>query len=98
MPSDAYTLIFHALRRREQVTFSYQGLPRECCPVILGYAADGREVLSPISFQARPAARRSCRNGAASMLQVSLISDRDREPGWKARATRRRRAVCISSM
>jgi len=50
MPSDAYTLIFHALRGREQLTFSYQGLPRECCPVILGYAADGREVLFAYQF------------------------------------------------
>jgi len=50
MPSDAYKLIFRALRRREQLTFSYQGLPRECCPVILGYAADGREVLFAYQF------------------------------------------------
>jgi len=50
MPSDAYRLIFGALRRREQLTFSYQGLPRECCPVILGYAADGREVLFAYQF------------------------------------------------
>jgi hypothetical protein len=50
MPSDAYKLIFQALRRREQLTFSYQGLPRECCPVILGYAADGREVLFAYQF------------------------------------------------
>jgi hypothetical protein len=50
MPSNAYKLIFRALRRREQLTFSYQGLPRECCPVILGYAADGREVLFAYQF------------------------------------------------
>jgi hypothetical protein len=50
MPSDAYKLIFRALRRREQLMFSYQGLPRECCPVILGYAADGCEVLFAYQF------------------------------------------------
>jgi hypothetical protein len=50
MPSDAYKLIFQALRQGEQLTFSYQGLPRECCPVILGYAADGREVLFAYQF------------------------------------------------
>jgi hypothetical protein len=50
MASDGYKLIFRALRRREQLTFSYQGLPRECCPVILGYAADGREVLFAYQF------------------------------------------------
>src|SRR5882724_8206816 len=50
MPSDMYKLIFQALRQREQLTFSYQGLPRECCPVILGYAADGGEVLFAYQF------------------------------------------------
>jgi hypothetical protein len=50
MPSDAYKLIFQALRQGEQLTFSYQGLPRECCRVILGYAADGREVLFAYQF------------------------------------------------
>jgi hypothetical protein len=50
MPSNTYTLIFRALRRREQLTFSYQGLSRECCPVMLGYAADGREVLFAYQF------------------------------------------------
>jgi|SRR4051794_35949407 hypothetical protein len=50
MASDAYKLIFRALRRREQLTFSYQGLPRKCCPVILGYAADGREALFAYQF------------------------------------------------
>jgi hypothetical protein len=50
MPSHTYRLIFQALRRRDQLTFSYQGLSRECCPVILGYAADGREVLFAYQF------------------------------------------------
>jgi hypothetical protein len=50
MPSNAYKLIFRALRQREQLMFSYQGLPRECCPVILGYTADGREVLLACQF------------------------------------------------
>jgi len=50
MPSDAYKLIRRALRRREQITFHYHSLPRECCPVILGYATDGREVLFAYQF------------------------------------------------
>jgi hypothetical protein len=50
MPSDAYRLIFRALRRRAQLTFSYNELARECCPVILGYAADSREVLFAYQF------------------------------------------------
>src|SRR5262245_10167258 len=50
MPSDISTLIWHAARRRQQTTFHYGDLPRECCPVILGYAADGREVLFAYQF------------------------------------------------
>ena len=57
MPSEAYRLIYRALRRREQLTFSYQGLPRECCPVILGYAADGREVLLACQFAGTTSSR-----------------------------------------
>ena len=57
MPSGAYTLIHRALRRREQLTFSYQGLSRECCPVILGYAADGREVLLACQFAGATSSR-----------------------------------------
>jgi hypothetical protein len=57
MPSNAYKLIFRALRRREQLTFSYQGLSRECCPVILGYAADGREVLFAYQFAGATSSR-----------------------------------------
>jgi hypothetical protein len=50
MPSDAYRLIWRALRRREQITFRYRDLARECCPVILGYAAASREVLFAYQF------------------------------------------------
>jgi hypothetical protein len=38
-----YTLIWRAVRRRQQLIFYYGDYPRECCPVILGYKEDGRE-------------------------------------------------------
>jgi hypothetical protein len=98
MPSGAYTLIHRALRRREQLTFFYQGLPRECCPVILGYAADGREVLLACQFAGATSSRSKLRNGVASTSEASAISNRDGEPGWKAPATRKRRPAFISSM
>jgi hypothetical protein len=45
-PSQTYTFIRQALRRREPITFVYGGKPRAACPIVLGYSADGREALS----------------------------------------------------
>ena len=45
MPSEAYTLIWRAVRQRARLTFYYRDRQRECCPVVLGYAADGREAV-----------------------------------------------------
>jgi hypothetical protein len=45
MPSKAYRLIWRAVRRRARLAFYYRDLPRECCPAVLGYAADGREAV-----------------------------------------------------
>jgi hypothetical protein len=45
MPSKTYIAIWRAIRQREQIVFSYHGRPREAFPIILGYSADGREVV-----------------------------------------------------
>src|SRR3954470_14717060 len=46
MPSETYALIRQALRGRRRIAFTYNGLPRDCCPLILGYAKDGHETVS----------------------------------------------------
>jgi hypothetical protein len=46
MPSQLYTLIWRAVRRRQRIVFRYNDLPRECCPLILGYSKAGDEVVS----------------------------------------------------
>ncbi len=46
MPSHAYRAIRQALWRREPIGFYYSGKPHVACPIVLGYAADGREALS----------------------------------------------------
>jgi hypothetical protein len=43
MNSPAYALFEQAMRERKQIVCRYQGLPREICPIILGWAADGTE-------------------------------------------------------
>ena len=50
MPSNAYRLIWRAIRRRRQLVFRYGGSDREACPLILGYSADGREALFAYQF------------------------------------------------
>ena len=46
MPSETYALIWQAVRSRRRIAFVYNDRPRECCPLILGYAKDGREAVS----------------------------------------------------
>jgi hypothetical protein len=41
-PSGIYRTIRQALRRRQQIVFTYHGKPRAACPIVLGYSADGR--------------------------------------------------------
>ena len=45
-----YTLIWQAVRCRHQLIFYYGDYPRECCPVILGYKADGTEAAFMYQF------------------------------------------------
>jgi hypothetical protein len=45
MPSSIYRMIWQAVRERRQIAFAYEGRPREACPLILGYSADGKEVV-----------------------------------------------------
>jgi len=50
MPSETYGLIWRAVRGRRQLTFMYESRPRECCPVILGYAKNGDEAVFAYQF------------------------------------------------
>ena len=45
MPSATYKLLWRAVRERRQVTFVAGKKYREAYPVILGYSAEGEEVL-----------------------------------------------------
>ncbi len=48
-PSPAYKLFEQAMRSRKQILCTYDGLPRELCPVILGHS-DGQEVALTYQF------------------------------------------------
>jgi hypothetical protein len=45
-PAMPYRIIWQAVRERQQIVFTYDGRPREACPLILGYSADGKEAVS----------------------------------------------------
>src|SRR5215510_7256509 len=81
MPSGAYILIHRALRRREQLTFSYQGRPRECCPVILGYAADGSEVVFVYQFAGSTSGKSKLPQRRCFYLQ-NISELRSRQGAW----------------
>ena len=44
-PSEAYRLVWHAIRGRQHILCTYKGLSRDACPIILGYSDDGREAV-----------------------------------------------------
>src|SRR5215204_5119687 len=44
-PSQNYRLLWRAARKKKRIIFMYKNLPREACPIILGYKKDGREAL-----------------------------------------------------
>src|SRR5829696_7205398 len=48
-PSKTYRLIWRAIREKKRIAFTYRKLPREACPIILGYKEKGREAL--MTFQ-----------------------------------------------
>jgi hypothetical protein len=97
MPSEAYTLIYRALRRREQLTFSYQGLPRECCPVILGYAADGSEVVFAYQFAGSTSGKSKLPQWRCFYLQN--IGDLKSRPGaWLEGTSHTQAQTCVHSV
>jgi hypothetical protein len=50
MPSEVYTLNWHAIRERKPISFSYKGGVREACPSVLGYDAKGEEKVFAYQF------------------------------------------------
>ena len=53
-PSATYRDIWRAIRERKQITCTFEGKYREACPIILGYASDGRERVALRVFTTRP--------------------------------------------
>lgn len=46
MPSSNYRLFERAMRMRKQIFCTYDGYPRELCPIILGYSREHEKALT----------------------------------------------------
>jgi len=94
MPSDAYALIWDAVRRRQQVIFHYRDHRRECCPVILGYAADGREAL--FAYQFAGSTSKSSKLPQWRCFHIEGISDlQSRSGGWLEGTSHKQEQRCV---
>jgi hypothetical protein len=94
MPSDTYTLIWHAARRRQQLILQYDEYPRECCPVVLGYKADGSETAFMFQFAGGSSDPSKLPNWRC--LTVAKIRDlRARTGEWHEGKSHKQRQNCV---
>jgi hypothetical protein len=94
MPSEAYRLIWQAVRRRRQLTFLYDDLPRECCPFILGYKADGSEAVFVYQFAGATSGKSKLPQWRC--LTVAKIHDlRARTGPWHEGTSHKQAQTCV---
>lgn len=80
-PSTTYRDIWRAVRERKQITCTFDDKYREVCPIILGYAADGKARVLAFQFGGQTSPR-SKLPGWRSFL-VEAIHDLElRDGAW----------------
>lgn len=92
-----YQLIRNALLNAQQVVFTYQGLPREVCPHVLGYK-DGREKVLVFQFGGQ-SSRGPIGAGQWRCLfldEVSNVTVRDGD--WHSMDTTGRPQTCVDEV
>lgn len=91
MPSQTYRRFAEAMRERKQVLCSYDGYPREFCPIILGHTG-GRETALVYQFAGGSKSRVpdwKCMH-LANARSVEL-----RDGPWHAGSSHRRAQSCV---
>jgi hypothetical protein len=91
MPSPTYELFAEAMRERKQVLCSYDGHPRELCPIILGHTG-GEEIALVYQFAGASKSRVpdwKCMH-LANARGVKL-----RDGPWRAGSSHRRAQSCV---
>jgi len=89
MPSETYRLVWDAVRRHRQLTFSYHGRLREACPTVLGYAKHGSEML--IAYQFGGETTGNAPLPAWRSFKLDEVSDlRSRSGDWQGGSSHRK--------
>jgi len=94
MPTVTYERIWRAVRKREPLSFSYEDRTRDVYPIVLGYAADGREAL--LAFQS--GGETSPRNKLPGWRCFYLTDIREltsRKGGWREGASHKQDQTCV---
>jgi hypothetical protein len=87
-PSTTYKKLWCAVRERKQITCTFEGKYREACPIILGYAPDGRERVLVFQFGGETSPR-SKLPGWRSFYVVAVENLKLREGRWVEGASHR---------
>ena len=96
MNSAAYALFEQAMRARKQIVCRYQGLPREICPIILGWAADGTERCLAYQFGGRSTRPMTTPDTRWRCLALSEVTDVElREGPWHSGGQHRADQKCV---
>lgn len=99
MSSAAYSLIRSALLAQQQVVCSYDGLPRELCPVIIGHDADGNEALLAWQFAGETSGRPLPPGGAWKCLKLAKVRHAIARDGpWREGASHETTQRCVASV
>jgi predicted DNA-binding transcriptional regulator YafY len=94
VPSPTYDLIEQAMTSRKQVLCTYDGYPRELCPVILGHT-NGEEVVLAYQFAGQSNSGLPP-EGQWKCLRLSKVSNVQLRDGpWHAGFSHIRRQPCV---
>lgn len=93
-PSATYSTIRQALRRRQQIVFTYHGKPRAACPIVLGYSADGSEALSAYQVAGESSGGRALPGWRCFRLaEIGDLETRDGE--WREGDSHKQPQACV---
>jgi hypothetical protein len=94
VPSPTYAQFEEAMRRRQQILCSYDGHPRELCPIILGHT-EGQQVALTYQF-ADTSSRPLPPGGQWKCLRLSKVSGVQLRDGpWHAGENHMQRQSCV---
>jgi hypothetical protein len=95
MPSATYALFRNAILAERQVICTYDGLPRELCPHIIGTNKDGKEALLAWQF----AGESSGKLPQWRCLKLANVRDaRARAGRWHEGGSHRTEQTCVSDI